>query len=365
MAGAEEVFDGLHRRDGVIYAALALNLRGVQRAVAAGVDELHMAYPLSDTFGQRNQGMTLAEAAAVHGDDGRGVPTRPDCATSVDARRVVRLPVRGPRRSRRRERPRGADGGSRSRRDHAGRLDRRRRAGPGPAPGTGCRRPGRRPAGRAASAQHPQQRLRQRRGRPRARRHALRRLDRRPRRLPVRAPARPATSRPRTCCTCSTARASTRASTSTLCSAVRAGSPTRSGTRCRACCRAPARSWRSAPLVVPAPTLAALGRGPRRHRRRRPRAARSTAPYGEDHSHDRVGLHGVADAVVRPADAEEVRRVVAWCYEHEVPIVPRGGGSGLAGGAVPVAGGVVVAMERLTRCGRSTRRSGAARSRRA
>ena len=63
MAGAEEVFEALHRRDGVIYAALALNLRGVQRAVDAGVDELHMAYPLSDTFGQRNQGMPLVEAA--------------------------------------------------------------------------------------------------------------------------------------------------------------------------------------------------------------------------------------------------------------------------------------------------------------
>ena len=63
MAGAEEVFEALHRREGVIYAALALNLRGVQRALDAGVDELHMAYPLSDTFGQRNQGMTLAEAA--------------------------------------------------------------------------------------------------------------------------------------------------------------------------------------------------------------------------------------------------------------------------------------------------------------
>ncbi len=63
MAGAEEVFEALHRRDGVIYAALALNLRGVQRALDAGVDELHMAYPLSDTFGQRNQGMTLAVAA--------------------------------------------------------------------------------------------------------------------------------------------------------------------------------------------------------------------------------------------------------------------------------------------------------------
>jgi isopropylmalate/homocitrate/citramalate synthase len=63
MAGAEEVFERLQRRDGVSYAALALNLRGVQRAVDAGVDELHMAYPLSDTFGQRNQGMTLAQAA--------------------------------------------------------------------------------------------------------------------------------------------------------------------------------------------------------------------------------------------------------------------------------------------------------------
>ena len=63
MAGAEEVFEALHRRDGVIYAALALNLRGGQRALDAGVEELHMAYPLSDTFGQRNQGMTLAQAA--------------------------------------------------------------------------------------------------------------------------------------------------------------------------------------------------------------------------------------------------------------------------------------------------------------
>jgi hydroxymethylglutaryl-CoA lyase/(R)-citramalyl-CoA lyase len=63
MAGAEEVFGALHRRDGVVYAALALNARGLERALAAGVDELHLAYPLSDTFAQRNQGMTLAEAA--------------------------------------------------------------------------------------------------------------------------------------------------------------------------------------------------------------------------------------------------------------------------------------------------------------
>jgi FAD/FMN-containing dehydrogenase len=62
------------------------------------------------------------------------------------------------------------------------------------------------------------------------------------------------------------------------------------------------------------------------------------------------GLRGRAAAVVRPADAEEVRRVVAWCYEHDVPIVPRGGGSGLAGGAVPFdERALVLSLERLTR----------------
>jgi isopropylmalate/homocitrate/citramalate synthase len=63
MAGAEEVFAALHRDPDVTYAALALNRRGVERALAAAADELHLAYPLSDTFAQRNQGVTLAEAA--------------------------------------------------------------------------------------------------------------------------------------------------------------------------------------------------------------------------------------------------------------------------------------------------------------
>jgi len=63
-------------------------------------------------------------------------------------------------------------------------------------------------------------------------------------------------------------------------------------------------------------------------------------------------LRGRADAVALPGSAEEVARVVAWCYEHDVPIVPRGGGTGFAGGAVPLDGGVVVSLERL----RSVRR---------
>ena len=60
-------------------------------------------------------------------------------------------------------------------------------------------------------------------------------------------------------------------------------------------------------------------------------------------------MRGVAEAVVRPADAEQVAAVVAWCGENEVPIVPRGGGTGWAGGAVPRGSGVVMALERLNR----------------
>ena len=75
MAGAEELFAELgpataHAApDGapaeVVYSALALNGRGLQRALAAGADEIHLAYPLTDTFAQRNQGMTVAVAAEV------------------------------------------------------------------------------------------------------------------------------------------------------------------------------------------------------------------------------------------------------------------------------------------------------------
>jgi glycolate oxidase subunit GlcD len=61
------------------------------------------------------------------------------------------------------------------------------------------------------------------------------------------------------------------------------------------------------------------------------------------------GRSGRADALVRPGSAEEVAAVVAWCYERGVAIVPRGGGTGYAGGAVPLDGGVVVSLERLIR----------------
>jgi glycolate dehydrogenase FAD-linked subunit len=69
-------------------------------------------------------------------------------------------------------------------------------------------------------------------------------------------------------------------------------------------------------------------------------------PYCHDATIQR-GLRGVPDAVVCPQDPAGVARVLRWCYGREVAIVPRGGGTGLAGGAVPVDGGVVLSMERL------------------
>jgi glycolate oxidase subunit GlcD len=61
------------------------------------------------------------------------------------------------------------------------------------------------------------------------------------------------------------------------------------------------------------------------------------------------GVQGTADAVVLPSSADEVAAVMRWCYENDVPLTARGGGTGLAGGAIPVMGGVVIGFERLNR----------------
>jgi glycolate oxidase subunit GlcD len=68
--------------------------------------------------------------------------------------------------------------------------------------------------------------------------------------------------------------------------------------------------------------------------------------YNADCS-NRRGIEGHADAVALPGDAREVAAVLAWCYAHDLPLVPRGGGTGLTGGAVPTHGGLVLSLERL------------------
>ncbi len=74
------------------------------------------------------------------------------------------------------------------------------------------------------------------------------------------------------------------------------------------------------------------------------------APGASRYLHDETetrSIAGEADAVAMPGTAEQVAQLVTWCYEHDVPMTPRGGGTGFAGGAVPMEAGVVVSLERL------------------
>lgn len=61
MAEAEAVMAALHRKPGTSYAALVLNEQGYERALAAGVDEVHYAFSATDEFGRRNQNATTEE----------------------------------------------------------------------------------------------------------------------------------------------------------------------------------------------------------------------------------------------------------------------------------------------------------------
>lgn len=65
MADAEAIMAGVPRDLGVAYSGLALNLRGAERALAAGCDELTFVVVASETFCQRNQGQTTAQGLAL------------------------------------------------------------------------------------------------------------------------------------------------------------------------------------------------------------------------------------------------------------------------------------------------------------
>ena len=69
----------------------------------------------------------------------------------------------------------------------------------------------------------------------------------------------------------------------------------------------------------------------------------------EDAGHDEaLGVDPVVPvAVVRPTSTAQVAAVVTWAAGLGVPLTPRGSGTGLSGGAVPAAGGVVVSFERM------------------
>lgn len=71
-------------------------------------------------------------------------------------------------------------------------------------------------------------------------------------------------------------------------------------------------------------------------------------PYGYDNSRQ----HALPDLVAFPESHAEILAVVRACHEHSLPLIARGLGSGTAGAAVPVAGGLVLGLERMNRIAR-------------
>lgn len=76
----------------------------------------------------------------------------------------------------------------------------------------------------------------------------------------------------------------------------------------------------------------------------------TSAEIRELYSHDWTeDLRFLPDAVALPSTIEELQQTLAYAYEHDIPIVPAGGRTGLSGGMLPVKGGWVISMERLNR----------------
>jgi glycolate oxidase len=74
-------------------------------------------------------------------------------------------------------------------------------------------------------------------------------------------------------------------------------------------------------------------------------SAEAVAPYGGD----RTGMWSAPEVVVSPLTAEEVAAVVRVAAHGRVPVVSRGGGTGLAGASVPDRGGILLDLSRMNR----------------
>lgn len=71
----------------------------------------------------------------------------------------------------------------------------------------------------------------------------------------------------------------------------------------------------------------------------------------EDYEHDEMPIYGrhKPDALLMAISAEEVASVMKICNAHCIPVTPRGAGTGLVGGAVPVCGGLVIDTTKMNK----------------
>jgi glycolate oxidase len=69
-----------------------------------------------------------------------------------------------------------------------------------------------------------------------------------------------------------------------------------------------------------------------------------------NYSHDETEDYSfLPDVVLKPGTASEVSQIMKLCSAYSLPVTPRGGGTGLSGGALPIHKGVVISMERFNK----------------
>ncbi len=75
------------------------------------------------------------------------------------------------------------------------------------------------------------------------------------------------------------------------------------------------------------------------------------ADINPDYAKDEMPIYGtkMPDLVVQARSTEEVAAVMKICYENNIPVTPRGAGTGLAGGAVPLYGGVLIDISKMNK----------------
>lgn len=70
----------------------------------------------------------------------------------------------------------------------------------------------------------------------------------------------------------------------------------------------------------------------------------------EEYSHDELGgTKSIPDAVIKAASADEVSAVMKYAFENNIPVTPRGSGTGLVGACVPVEGGIVIDLSPMNK----------------
>lgn len=68
--------------------------------------------------------------------------------------------------------------------------------------------------------------------------------------------------------------------------------------------------------------------------------------YGHDETED---LEYLPEVIVLPSGPEEIAALFSYCNSKRIPVTPRGAGTGLSGGALPVYGGLLISMERFNK----------------